>query len=263
MANIFYKIRKLLIEDVSFKNYLKYAIGEIILLVIGIILALQISNWNNSRKDNQREKEYLNNIKRDLTEQLVNIDKQIKFELNQLDNAEAVLNALDNNKPLRDSLLNKLIFLAERRTFVPNDPTFQDLKSTGNLNLIRNFVLRDNLTRYYQSLALGVSIVGQNNTHFIDELFNQNLINNSFINFSRIANFNKLFGFKVFEVSEKTQNKIDNVVRSNLAGNNNEAFLLNLLSHRYFISSVHKDLMETLKTKTTNLLNLVKKEIED
>jgi hypothetical protein len=262
MARIFSTIRQKLIGEINIKNYLKYAIGEIILLVMGIFIALQINNWNSLRKDHQREIEYLNNIRRDLKEQILNIDAYINFESNQLGNAEDVLQALTNDSFLTDTLLNKLILLTERRTFVPDDPTFQDLKSTGNLNLIKNFNLRDNIIKYYQLLSLQVSIIGQNNDHFIDELFNQNMMKNSLVNFSSIGKFDTFFGLEVFKVPKKILSKTDDIVRSNMMNENNKVLVLNLLSNRYLISSLQKDLMGKLKSETEKLLELVSAEID-
>ena len=52
MTKIFRKIRQNLIIEKKTSNYLKYAIGEIVLVMIGILLALQINNWNEKRKIN-------------------------------------------------------------------------------------------------------------------------------------------------------------------------------------------------------------------
>ena len=52
----------------AFTGYLKYALGEIVLVVIGILIALQINDWYQQRLDRQTESEYLISMKRDLTE---------------------------------------------------------------------------------------------------------------------------------------------------------------------------------------------------
>lgn len=55
MLKFFHTIRKKLIEEDNTRKYLLYAIGEILLVVIGILIALQINNWNQERKERQRE----------------------------------------------------------------------------------------------------------------------------------------------------------------------------------------------------------------
>jgi hypothetical protein len=175
LLKFFRKIRQRLLTENKTSQYLKYAIGEIVLVVIGIFIALQINNCNSSKNDDYKGNEYLNNIRRDLKGQVIDIDIQLDFESKQLTNTQSILTVLDNNSSLTDSILKNLTMLSSRRTFVPVDPTFQDLKSTGNLNLIRNDSRRDNLIKYYQVLTLEASIIAKNNTSLI-ELFNQNMM---------------------------------------------------------------------------------------
>ncbi len=66
MLTFFRKIRKALLESGSTQKYLFYAIGEIALVVIGILIALQINNWNQQVQDRGKEKEYLTDIMKDL-----------------------------------------------------------------------------------------------------------------------------------------------------------------------------------------------------
>jgi hypothetical protein len=66
MIKFFRKIRKNLLSEGKTSKYFKYAIGEIVLVIIGILIALQINNWNEIRKSNKIEKEFLTNIYKDL-----------------------------------------------------------------------------------------------------------------------------------------------------------------------------------------------------
>ena len=63
MIKFFRKIRQNLLMDNKTSKYFKYAVGEIILVVIGILIALQINNWNSNRIDQQKEALYLKNLK--------------------------------------------------------------------------------------------------------------------------------------------------------------------------------------------------------
>ena len=78
MIKFFRRIRRKLLDEGNLKRYLVYAIGEILLVVIGILLALQINAWNQSEKDKDEEKEYLERIVTDLKEDLLELDETIK-----------------------------------------------------------------------------------------------------------------------------------------------------------------------------------------
>ncbi|UCD62503.1 MAG: hypothetical protein JSV59_11180, partial [Flavobacteriaceae bacterium] len=66
MIKFFRKIRKKLANDNKPLKYMRYAIGEILLVVIGILIALQINNWNESQKARSEEKALLENLLEDL-----------------------------------------------------------------------------------------------------------------------------------------------------------------------------------------------------
>ncbi|MEZ4950978.1 MAG: DUF6090 family protein [Saprospiraceae bacterium] len=81
---VFNKNRKEQIIEKQFIHYLKYAAGEIVLLVIGILLALQVNNWNEDRVDRIKETEYLNYFKEDLQRQIVPFDELIGKNTDQI-----------------------------------------------------------------------------------------------------------------------------------------------------------------------------------
>ena len=71
MIKFFRNIRKKMVEDGKTANYLKYGIGEIVLVVIGILLALQINNWNEKQKNEEKILTILEDIQKDLSEDIV------------------------------------------------------------------------------------------------------------------------------------------------------------------------------------------------
>jgi hypothetical protein len=71
MIQIFRKIRQNLIASGNTGKYIKYAIGEIVLVVIGILIALQINNWNEQQNERKIEKQYMQNMLEDLRDDLV------------------------------------------------------------------------------------------------------------------------------------------------------------------------------------------------
>ena len=83
MAKLFNKIRKTLLAEGKTTNYLKYAIGEIVLVVIGILIALSVNNWNQENKDRKLGEDYLLRIHRDLVQDTISF-KQIITSNNAL-----------------------------------------------------------------------------------------------------------------------------------------------------------------------------------
>ena len=103
MIKFFRKIRTKLLSENKFSKYLIYVLGEIILIVIGILIALSINNWNENRKESKLEKIYLTGIKDDLEKDIEQAKIVIDEHLKQLnDPAMADLEgslAFSKNRP--------------------------------------------------------------------------------------------------------------------------------------------------------------------
>jgi hypothetical protein len=132
------------------RKYLKYAIGEIILVVIGILLALQINNWNEARKAKIKEVEFLKDFQRELQFDILQIDSlfnqynRSKVAINKL------LNHLDEDLPYSDSLDyyffdTTLVYDSGGLT----DGTYETLKSAG-FDVITNKEIRDLIVMVYE-----------------------------------------------------------------------------------------------------------------
>ncbi len=152
MIKFFRKIRQKLLVENRFNKYLVYAIGEIVLVVIGIIIALQINNWNEENKEKERTKSYLNNLTLDLEQDIRETKRQIRSikykaifvdgiaeyfrdkRISELDNLEVFYEAFDyyGYRPL---------------TWYKN--TIQELRSSGSLKSIRNDSIRLMINQYY------------------------------------------------------------------------------------------------------------------
>jgi len=79
MAKGFRDILKGIIPNRNWKKYLKYALGEITLLVVGILIALQINNWNENRKHDSQLTEILRTVESDLIRDTVTVSRIIEF----------------------------------------------------------------------------------------------------------------------------------------------------------------------------------------
>ena len=88
MLRFFRQIRQRLLTDNKFSKYLLYALGEIMLVVIGILIALQINNWNEERKQNHLEIVYLNRLHNELKKDITTFSNEIqRLEKKQRENS--------------------------------------------------------------------------------------------------------------------------------------------------------------------------------
>ena len=85
-------------------RYLLYALGETLLVVFGILIALQINNWNFEKQQKLIEREYLEEIKANLSQDLGDIHFNLDFNQVKLRSSEIVLEYLNNDSPYSDSL---------------------------------------------------------------------------------------------------------------------------------------------------------------
>ncbi len=143
-----------MLTENKFSQYLLYAIGEIILVVIGILIALQINNWNEERKQNQLEIVYLNRLHNELKKVIVTFSNEIqRLERNneKIVNFSNVLKDENYSDSLLVTLTNEyMIFGTTYPMFNPSTSTFEDLSSTGNLSVISNTEIRDNIVKHYE-----------------------------------------------------------------------------------------------------------------
>ena len=148
MLTFFRRIRKGLLNSGATSKYLLYAIGEIALVVIGILIALQINNWNEWRKQKKLEKEMLSELSISLRRDLADIEYNIRFQQSAYESQVIILDWLDSERPYADSLCYHFARAHLATVFVSNDGSFETLKTLG-LGLISNDSLRNRISNLY------------------------------------------------------------------------------------------------------------------
>ncbi len=144
MIHFFRHIRKRLLGESRFSKYLIYALGEIILVVLGILIALQINNWNERRKANEKEQALLIEINREFKENRAQLNSIIEFNKGSLASCDSLLAKF----PLKAerSSINYLIKYMDRSfqnfTFNPTDGTINAIINSSSFDLIKNDTLR-------------------------------------------------------------------------------------------------------------------------
>ncbi|MDT0557844.1 DUF6090 family protein [Ichthyenterobacterium sp. W332] len=149
MIKFFRHIRKSLIEQNNMGKYFKYAIGEILLVVIGILIALQINNWNENRKADIREQDVLEELKQGLVSNK-NILEKRKLQFNDFQSkSKKLIDHLEAQGKYHDSLDAYFYVPTGNYSFGISYATFENLKSQG-LDIISNKDLRLNLVKLYE-----------------------------------------------------------------------------------------------------------------
>lgn len=156
MIGFFRRIRKKLADDNQFLKYSRYAIGEIVLVVIGILIALQVNNWNEARKTRDKELHYLSNIKSDLQLNIAELQDYIDVRNSRIESAKKIIEHFEG-RPLTnlDEFNNHTVNIYTWRKFYQINNTFQELTNSGNLAIISNDSVKNtllNLETHYKKL---------------------------------------------------------------------------------------------------------------
>ncbi|WP_242156386.1 DUF6090 family protein [Aestuariivivens sediminis] len=147
MIKFFRQIRQRLLSEGKTTKYLKYAIGEIVLVVIGILIALQINNWNEIRKANKKSRNYLIEIKSDLKTDTIRFNRAIKLLNNMIADEKWVLNATDYTYKDVDRLWECIS--GWYMPFNINTRTFREMQNEGNSKLVGFDKLSEKINDYY------------------------------------------------------------------------------------------------------------------
>ena len=156
MIKFFRHIRKSLLNEGKTSKYFKYAIGEIVLVVIGILIALQINNANENRKEKIIESSYLKRLIIDLEENKMLWKKTLHRKKKQLEAAHTFLNFRFSKN--QDTIIKILPYFQNLGTWKDvniNQVTFNEMVSSGNLNLITNDSIKIkllNLDKLYKAI---------------------------------------------------------------------------------------------------------------
>ena len=237
MVSALRKIRKKLLEQNRAQRYILYAIGEIVLVVIGILIALQINTWNKEKQNRVHEIVTLKNLKADLEIQKELIKEQIDYELAVIAQVDSAKNYVSDEA--NKAVLNRLFReLAARHTFKANRATFNNMISGGSINLVRNEELQNDVIRYFQRLDYVESVVNNNNLYMMDSNFGLYVANNGLG--LEVDDNNEIISTKIFNRREK-------------------ATVFAQLNYRLASSSSIKDINKILLEVTNKLI----KDIED
>lgn len=176
MPTIFRKLRKSLLTENKFSKYLVYAAGEIVLVVIGILIALQINTCNNQKIQNDKEQFYLSEIKSTLIQDSLAIKKVLEYNIQKkkvIGEMMGIFSDTLNNRERLAILDRSTDVFVDYRLFEPSSTTFNNMISAETISVIQDNQLKNMLTNYYEyNYAEGLQErLVQMNRKVVDEAF--------------------------------------------------------------------------------------------
>jgi hypothetical protein len=134
-------------------DYIKYALGEVILVVIGILIALQVNNFNEKRIERRAMKDYFQKISFNINADIKESERLLKFRQNHIVDCNKVSKALIENNFSDQLLIQKAIFeMIIEVQLNYNKDAFESLKSSGYLRYLKNEELEESLNDYYNQI---------------------------------------------------------------------------------------------------------------
>ncbi|WP_235295624.1 hypothetical protein [Portibacter marinus] len=168
MIKFFRHIRQRLISDGKFSRYLLYAIGEIILVVIGILIALQINNLNQKSQEKEQLKASFELMQLNLKEDINKLDDQITYNESIQKHIDNFFKILANPIETQKLPLNEIGNVAREKSFYSVNTALKSMESGGHFKWINNNELRESIYIYYSETEKFSKLVEAHN-HFARE----------------------------------------------------------------------------------------------
>ncbi len=154
MIKFFRRIRQRLVSENRFYKYLLYAIGEIILVVIGILLALQINNWNQQRIEDKKEIELLIDLKDEFENNLIELEESININKIVTQSCIDLTNIIRSNSLSKQSgVVDKLLVaIGNFNSFDAKTGISSEIVNSGKLSILKNETLRIQLNNWLTNI---------------------------------------------------------------------------------------------------------------
>lgn len=255
MIKFFRGIRQQLLTENKYRRYLLYAIGEILLVIIGILIALQINNWNQHRINHNKEVTILNSLKTEFEENAKRYSKTISLQKQVVSNMSLLLQCLEKKDInfKRDSI--GFLISSGALNYFRAEPlvgTYEALKGSGDINLIKNELLKAKLASFSSELVQG----------FEDEIASMDLLNQLTHEFSAsleplmLTKHRRRFGLKN---ARNTNVEFQNKALLTMYQNPN---VMTPLMRRMIMENNRLELQNRMLTLSSGILVLITAELE-
>ena len=165
MIKFFRKIRQRLLTENKVSKYLIYAIGEIVLVVIGILIAVSINSWNEDRLDKKEVATYLEQIRNELAFDI----KTYKEDLDHITKSVEYLDKVDNGIYDEVDLSFLLTYLTKNLAPIENDKSYTKLVESGKIELSEDAQVNSQLQAYYLDACINYNQVTLFHQRFVSE----------------------------------------------------------------------------------------------
>ncbi len=238
-------------EQNKTRAYIFYAIGEIALVMIGILLALQVNNWNEERKSTREEIRILTSLVEDLEQASLESERQIKLEQNSVSTLKMLLTdsperELFFSNPKADSLFYAP--LMSLQTEIPVIQTYADLKSSGQVSLINNDLIRKRLALLENSL---IELYGQTQDNMMVQQLNVDKIGIQKVDLTRILPSARPVSYSITPFSTNNYRELLN-----------DQEFINVLTLKLIVSNGNLIYRKELDEKISSLISLINQELE-
>lgn len=252
----------------NWKPKLRWFAAETLIVVIGVLIALSLNTWGQGRQNAASEESYLALISRDLGQMLDDLEELREYEDHQIEGgleAYRTISAEGRSREQMAVVSDAMLRLTSRRTMNPTDATYQDLLSTGNLQLIRNRELRGQIVAFHERVEREFEIHNKNNTFFVDELFGTAI-------FGRGLFFSRAGSSTTFAATRNSENQITEAFEGGYANDPDPIWSLpyssrewtaikGQLLQRIRVSGYARERAETLLQETIELKEAVDAEL--
>jgi hypothetical protein len=234
MIKFFRKIRQNLLMENKTGTYFKYAIGEIVLVVIGILIALSINNWNETNKNEQEQIVFLNNLKNDLKNDLIQLNQILKLQKEKLSTVNELKDQLLSIKDFEkiEQLFIKLTL--DNETYFPNTGSYTTSVSSGKIASLNPSSLRIAITNLYERYYYRLIYNGE----FYDKKLNEVL-----------SSQGKFFNTLTLKLNSK------DVIE--------DSEFVNLITMWFMENSIYVKKGEETKSEILNVMKLVEQRLND
>jgi len=263
MIKFFRNIRKKLIEQSKVRNYFFYAIGEIVLVVIGILIALQVNNFKESKAQRSQEAVYLKFILDDLLQQKQEnsmqrnaITAHISFEDKLI---EYITNRFEVDFNQREDVKFLLSTLPVGKTYGAYEATFLDLTSSGNIALISNQELKNQILQHYQIQKRDRDVINNNTLNTYKEMWIELIVRNLIVISPSLNEF--VQDYSVLEFNSSLE-FLDDTLFENLSKEENLILIQNVLAYKVTTTKIAVKFIDNSDARMNRLIQDIKTELK-